>query len=123
MICTDPLIKRMTIPFLAMAAFALLTNQAMATPATWNGSADSQWSNPNNWDGLPASVPGSGEQATFDGAGNGSTTLDLGGGVSSYSLSPREILNDVTFTATTSGHSMRLFRALSSPGSNRSYSR
>jgi len=54
---------------------------AHAVDATWNGSVDGQWSNVNNWNGPPASVPGTGNTATFDNAGGGNTTLDLGAGV------------------------------------------
>ncbi|HLP75954.1 MAG TPA: autotransporter-associated beta strand repeat-containing protein, partial [Candidatus Paceibacterota bacterium] len=40
---------------------------------------DSIWSTTGNWDASP--VPGTGETATFNGLGNGNTTIDLGAGV------------------------------------------
>lgn len=44
--------------------------------STWDGSEDNNWIEPLNWD---AGVPGSGATATFDNAGNGNTTISLGG--------------------------------------------
>ena len=66
----------------AVAVLALLAVQtAHAVDATWNGTVDTQWSDVNNWAGPPASVPGTGNTATFNNAGNGNVILDLGGGV------------------------------------------
>lgn len=54
---------------------------AFAGSDTWNGaSGTSEWASTGNWAG--SSVPGSGDTATFDNAGNGQTTIDLGTGVS-----------------------------------------
>ena len=67
---------------LAAIVFALiLPCAAYAGNATWTGTVgDSLWSTLGNWSLTP--VPGSGYTATFNGAGNGQTTIDLTGGVS-----------------------------------------
>lgn len=52
---------------------------AQATSATWNGTTDGNWATPTNWSATP--VPGTGNTATFNNAGNGQTTLSLGAGV------------------------------------------
>jgi autotransporter-associated beta strand protein len=59
---------------------------ASAASATWNGTTSATWSDVSNWGGPPATVPGAGEIATFNGAGNSNTTLDLGAGVTIGSL-------------------------------------
>jgi autotransporter-associated beta strand protein len=52
---------------------------AHATSDTWSGTNSAVWSDSGNWSG--GSVPGAGNTATFNGAGNGNTTIDLGAGV------------------------------------------
>ncbi|HTQ39320.1 MAG TPA: hypothetical protein VMJ32_09840, partial [Pirellulales bacterium] len=60
---------------------------ALADSATWDGNGatltDGLWSDVANWGGV-TTVPGTfgGETATFDNAGGGFTTIDLGAGVS-----------------------------------------
>jgi autotransporter-associated beta strand protein len=56
----------------------VFAGQARATSGNWLGAADATWGG-NNWDVSP--VPGPGETATFNGPGNGNTTIDLGAGV------------------------------------------
>ncbi len=51
---------------------------ATAANATWNGMTDGTWATDANWSAL---APVTGNTATFNNAGNGNTTLDLGGGV------------------------------------------
>ncbi len=53
----------------------------LAADVTWDGgtNTDGLWSNTDNWTGSP--VPGTGNTATFDNAGNGNTTIDLVAGV------------------------------------------
>jgi autotransporter-associated beta strand protein len=52
---------------------------ASAANGTWNGTAvDSLWGSAGNWTG---GIPGTGDTATFNGAGGGFTTISLGGGV------------------------------------------
>ena len=46
---------------------------------TWGGGADTLWSSDLNW--LTSVVPGVGDTATFDNAGNGNVIIDLGAGV------------------------------------------
>ena len=62
--------------------FSLLTTGPLqAASATWNGTTDADWATLSNWAGGPVTVPGTGETATFNNAGNGNTTLNLGAGV------------------------------------------
>ena len=56
-----------------------------AASDSWDGSTDSTWATPTNWL-TDVSPPGAGETATFDAAGNGNTTIDLGAGVTLGSL-------------------------------------
>ena len=49
---------------------------AMAVNATWNGATDSLWATTTNWSASP--VPGVGDTATFNNAGNGRTTITVG---------------------------------------------
>jgi autotransporter-associated beta strand protein len=60
------------------AAFSL-----KAASGTWTGATDNTWAGAN-WSATP--VPGTGDTATFNGAGNGNTTIDLGGGVTISNL-------------------------------------
>ncbi|MBC7784604.1 MAG: autotransporter-associated beta strand repeat-containing protein, partial [Burkholderiales bacterium] len=69
----------------AMTAVALVTPQfAQAASDTWSGTTNSLWSLNTNW--LGGNVPGTGDTATFANAGNGNTTIDLGGGVTTSTL-------------------------------------
>jgi len=52
---------------------------ASAASAAWTGTTDALWATTTNWTASP--VPGTGDTATFNDAGNGNTTIDLGGGV------------------------------------------
>jgi hypothetical protein len=52
---------------------------APAASATWIGTLSSTWANLLNW--TLGGPPGSGDTATFNNAGNGNTTLNLGTGV------------------------------------------
>jgi fibronectin-binding autotransporter adhesin len=73
--------KFLTLSFgLTVAAMAL--QSAHAANGSWTGlGADSNWSTSLNWTG--ATPPGTGGQiATFNGAGNGKTTIGLGAGIS-----------------------------------------
>lgn len=67
-----------------LAVAGLFQPAAQATSDTWDGSDSALWSAVNNWLTNPASVPGTGETATFslDSATvNARTTIDLGTGV------------------------------------------
>ncbi|MCX6856197.1 MAG: autotransporter-associated beta strand repeat-containing protein, partial [Verrucomicrobia bacterium] len=55
-----------------------------AASAIWNGSTDGNWATVTNWSATP--VPGTGDTATFNNAGGGFTTIDLGAGVTLNSL-------------------------------------
>ena len=54
-----------------------------AASGSWTGAADGTWADAN-WSATP--VPGTGDTATFNGLGNGHTTIDLGGGVTIMNL-------------------------------------
>jgi autotransporter-associated beta strand protein len=56
-----------------------VTPSVPAASATWLGTISSTWANLLNW--TLGGPPGSGDTATFNNAGNGNTTLDLGTGV------------------------------------------
>jgi len=61
---------------LVLIAALVLPNAAQATSATWNGTTNALWSTTGNWSTSP--VPGVGDTATFNNAGNGNTTLTVG---------------------------------------------
>ena len=63
--------------FLALICILAGDVNLFAANATWNGTMDAVWTNTANWSATP--VPGSGETATFNNAGNGNTTLSVGG--------------------------------------------
>ena len=48
-----------------------------AASGSWNGTQDVMWTNSANWSASP--YPSGSETATFDNAGNGNTTVDVGG--------------------------------------------
>ena len=54
-----------------------------AASGSWTGVTDNTWAGAN-WTATP--VPGTGDTATFNGAGNANTTIDLGGGVTILNL-------------------------------------
>jgi autotransporter-associated beta strand protein len=56
-----------------------------AASDSWDGSTDATWATGTNWL-LDTTPPGAAETATFNGAGNGNTTIDLGAGVTLGSL-------------------------------------
>jgi hypothetical protein len=67
---------------LAIAGFSPFGSQsAHATSDTWTGAANTTWSTSGNWSTSPVAVPGTGDTATFNGAGNGNVIINLGGGV------------------------------------------
>ena len=53
----------------------LSPQSAEAASATWTGATDAVWPDAN-WGGV-SPVPGSGDTATFNAAGNGNTTISL----------------------------------------------
>ncbi len=58
-------------------------SSSKAASGSWIGAADSTWAGAN-WSVTP--VPGTGDTATFNGAGGGHTTIDLGSGVTIANL-------------------------------------
>jgi autotransporter-associated beta strand protein len=64
----------------AAIAVNFVAPSASAASAAWTGTTDALWATTTNWTASP--VPGAGDTATFNSAGNGNTTIDLGGGVS-----------------------------------------
>lgn len=71
----------------ALIVASFVTSSAFAASATWSGNTDATWATAANWVGPPVTAPTTGEVATFNGAGNGNTTLDLAAGVSIGSIS------------------------------------
>jgi autotransporter-associated beta strand protein len=67
-----------TSAILIVATFA--TASSFAASATWNGTTNATWATDTNWSATPA--PGAADTATFNNAGNGNTTIDLGAGIS-----------------------------------------
>lgn len=78
---SSPLRLLNTLMFVSFAA----TSGAFAASATWNGTTDATWATGTNWSATP--VPGTGDTATFNNAGNANTTIDLGAGVTIANLS------------------------------------
>jgi len=74
--------KKFFLPALSIALAA--GSVAHAASDTWAGTTDNTWATSTNWAG--GSVPGTGNTATFNGAGNGNTSIDLGAGVTLASL-------------------------------------
>jgi hypothetical protein len=66
-------------------ALAAATGLVLSSPVlqaasdTWAGTTDATWATTTNW--ASGNVPGAGDTATFNGAGNANTTIDLGAGV------------------------------------------
>ena len=67
---------RILLPAAALISFS---GSALAANGTWNGTTSAIWQLNSNWSG--ASFPGTGNIATFNNAGNGNTTLDIGTGL------------------------------------------
>ena len=67
----------------AVCAALLAAQQGHAASGSWLGSLNGTWAGAN-WSASP--VPGTGDTATFNGAGGGFTALDLGGGVTIGSI-------------------------------------
>lgn len=65
---------------------AALSRPAEGASATWSGSAGTVWADVNNWVGPPASAPGTGDTATFDGAGAAQPLIDTSGGIAIRSI-------------------------------------
>lgn len=57
----------------------ILPSPVQAANATWTGTADTTWANASNW--TAGGPPGTGNTATFNGAGNGNVIIDLGTGI------------------------------------------
>ena len=75
---TVPCPRRTVLHLAGSIAALLAVPSAQAANRTWNGTNDSFWANGANWSG---GAPGTGDTATFNNAGNGNTTIGLGGGV------------------------------------------
>ena len=71
----------------SLVSFLLVASSLFLHAAndTWDGSASTSWADPLNWV-TDVTVPGTGNIATFNNAGNGNTTVDLGAGVTIGSL-------------------------------------
>ena len=54
-----------------------------AASGTWTGAVDNTWAGAN-WTASP--VPGTGDTATFSGAGGGHTSIDLGSGITIFNI-------------------------------------
>lgn len=66
-------------------ASLFVAQNAVAASATWGGGGgDPLWSNDLNW--ITSEIPGTGDTATFDNAGNGNLIVDLGAGVTVNTL-------------------------------------
>ena len=74
------------VPFTVASLSLLGSSSAFATSDAWDGSTSTLWSLNTNWATDPLAVPGTGDTATFNNAGNGNTTIDLGGGVTVGSI-------------------------------------
>lgn len=57
-----------------------------AASDTWDGSTSGTWATGTNWASDPAVAPGTVDTATFNNAGGGFTTIDLGAGVTIGSI-------------------------------------
>jgi len=65
-----------TIPFI-LPLIVLISTNGFAADAQWNGTVDTAWDNDANWS---AAHPAGTNTATFNNAGNGNTTINLGAG-------------------------------------------
>lgn len=78
------LIFRSTVLTSFVVAFTSISSTQAASDS-WDGTTDSTWATATNWL-TDTTAPGTGETATFNGTGNGNTTIDLGAGVTLGSL-------------------------------------
>ncbi len=65
--------------FFVSAIIAILITASVAVAAstqTWGGASNNLWATPGNW---TSAVPGTTDTAQFNGAGNGNTSISLGG--------------------------------------------
>lgn len=70
--------KRTAFILSAVLLFGAFAQQDFASiTGTWTGTTDASWATPGNWSSNPA-VPGTGDTAVFNGAGNGNTTITVG---------------------------------------------
>jgi len=92
---TNPLANKFSRPrwlknFGLKAGLALLALaggfKSQAANDTWDGSVNGVWATSGNWLTDPLVVPGTGETATFNNAGNGFVLIDLGAGVTISNL-------------------------------------
>lgn len=82
---------RFMLPRAAAAATAAILCAALIAPrttsaatATWNGTTDAAWITATNWN--TNLIPGTGDTAIFNNAGNGNTIIDLGAGITLNTL-------------------------------------
>jgi autotransporter-associated beta strand protein len=65
---------------LALAVCSLtFSSLSSAADAAWTGAENALWTNSANWSASPYPGSATGETATFDGAGNGNTVIELDG--------------------------------------------
>ncbi|MEZ0275151.1 MAG: hypothetical protein ACAH88_09615, partial [Roseimicrobium sp.] len=80
--------SRFSLPRAATAAIICAAffapQMTFAATAVWNGATDAVWATPTNWN--TSLVPGTGDTATFNNAGNGNTVVSLGAGVTLNTL-------------------------------------
>jgi len=67
-----------------VAGLVSVVTSSFGASATWNGTTNGIWATTTNWSASP--VPGAGDTATFNNAGNANTILDLGAGVTLRSI-------------------------------------
>lgn len=63
----------------AVVAGSLVALSVHAASGSWTGTENALWTNSANWSASPYPGSASGETATFDGAGNGNTSINLTG--------------------------------------------
>ena len=67
-----------------ICAVLLAPQVTSAATAVWHGTTDAAWVTTTNWSTSP--VPGTGDTAIFNNAGNGNTIIALGGGITLNTL-------------------------------------
>jgi len=70
--------KRSALLGATLAGLVSALTSSYGASATWNGTTNGTWTTTTNWSASP--VPGTGDTATFNNAGNSNTVLDLGAG-------------------------------------------